>query len=264
MRVTLDSLRWRDQPVRATVTVDGGPPRVHLQMTTPREVEAMCLGRPVEELPRILSILSPAHHLCAAQALDGLFGVDPPPVARNTREAMRLALVLRHHLRKFHFLVSSVEDPFADFWPEGARRGPHGLRPLLEDLDAPRVGRPGGGGHPRRARGSPGDRRGRRRQPRAEAGTSRPAGRDCARLPGLRGAPRRPSPGAGLRAEARSSGTSEPWTPAPWPPSRWRPSPTRSCCEAPAAARRSASRPARSSRRSACTGRAGRTSRSRS
>lgn len=134
MRVTLDSLRWRDQPVRATVTVEGGAPRVHLQMTTPREVEAMCLGRPVEELPRILSILSPAHHLCAAQALDGLFGVEPPPVARNTREAMRLALVFRHHLRKFHFLVSSVENPFADFWPEGARRGPHGLRPLLDDL----------------------------------------------------------------------------------------------------------------------------------
>ncbi len=134
MRVTLDSLRWRAQPARATVTLDGGPPRVHLQMTTPREVAAMCLGRPVEELPRILSILSPAHHLCAAAALDRLFGVDPPPVARNTREAMRLALIFRDHLRKFYFLVSSVENPFADFWPEGARRGPHGLRPLLDDL----------------------------------------------------------------------------------------------------------------------------------
>lgn len=133
-RVTFDSLRWRDPPARATVTVDGGPPRVRLQMTTPREVAAMCVGRPVEELPRILSILSPAHHLCAAQALDRLFGIDPPPAARNTREALRLALVFRHHLRKFHFLASSVESPFAEFWPEGARRGPHGLRPLLEDV----------------------------------------------------------------------------------------------------------------------------------
>src|SRR6266545_3096062 len=105
MRVTLDSLRWRDQPVRATVTVDGGTPHVHLQMTTPREVEAMCLGRPVEELPRILSILSPAHHLCAAQALDRLFAVEPPPVAKNMREALRLALFFRHHLRTFYFLV---------------------------------------------------------------------------------------------------------------------------------------------------------------
>src|SRR5512145_413084 len=107
MQVRLESLRWRDPPARATVTVDGGPPRVHLQVTAPREVEAMCLGRPVEELPRILSILSPAHHLCAAEALDRLFGVDPPPVARNMREALRLALAYRHHLRKFHFLASS-------------------------------------------------------------------------------------------------------------------------------------------------------------
>ncbi len=132
--VTLEPLRWRDPPARATVTVDGGPPRVCLQMTTPREVAAMCVGRPVEELPRILSILSPAHHLCAAQALDRIFGVEPPPAARNTREALRLALVYRHHLRKFYFLASSVQDPFADFWPDGARRGPNGLRPLLEDL----------------------------------------------------------------------------------------------------------------------------------
>src|SRR5512145_92827 len=102
-RVTFDSLRWRDPPARATVTVNGGPPRVRLQMTTPREVAPMCVGRPVEELPRILSILSPAHHLCAAQALDRLFGVEPPPAARHMREALRLALVFRHHLRKFHF-----------------------------------------------------------------------------------------------------------------------------------------------------------------
>ena len=133
-RVTLDPLRWTEQPARATVSVDGGAPRVHLQLTSPREVAAMCVGRPVEELPRILSILSPSHHLCAAQALDRLFGVTPPPVATTTREALRLALFLRHHLRKLYFLASSVERPFADFWPEGARRRPHGLRPLLEEL----------------------------------------------------------------------------------------------------------------------------------
>jgi F420-non-reducing hydrogenase large subunit len=132
--VTLDPLRWRDPPARAAVTVDAGAPRVRLQMTAPREVSAMCVGRPVEELPRILSILSPAHHLCAALVLDRLFGVDPPAVARHTREALRLALVFRHHLRKLHFLVSSVESPFAEFWPGGARRGPQGLRPLLDEL----------------------------------------------------------------------------------------------------------------------------------
>src|SRR5512142_2406456 len=132
-RVTLDALRWQEQPAQATVHVNGGPPHVYFQTTAPREVAALCQGRPVEELPRILSILSPAHHLCAAQALDALFEVEPPPVARHSREAMRLALVLRHHLRKLCFLISSVEHPFTEFWTEGARRGPHGLRPLLDD-----------------------------------------------------------------------------------------------------------------------------------
>ncbi|HVI95933.1 MAG TPA: hypothetical protein VM753_18100 [Anaeromyxobacter sp.] len=136
MSVMLDPLRWRDPPARAAVTVDGGAPRVRLQLTSPRDVAAMCVGRPVEELPRILSILSPSHHLCGALVLDRLFGVAPPPVAAHTREALRLALVLRHHLRKLYFLASSVERPFGDFWPEGARRGARGLRPLLEELMA--------------------------------------------------------------------------------------------------------------------------------
>src|SRR5512142_3314210 len=99
-RVTLDALRWQEQPAQATVHVNGGPPHVYFQTTAPREVAALCQGRPVEELPRILSILSPAHHLCAAQALDRLFGVEPTPLAKNVREALRLALFYRHHVRK--------------------------------------------------------------------------------------------------------------------------------------------------------------------
>jgi len=133
-RVTLESLRWQEQPAQASVTVNGGPAQVFFQVTAPRDVAAMCQGRPVEELPRILSILSPAHHLCAAQALDRLFGVEPPAMAKNMREALRLALFFRHHLRKFYFLLSSLENPFADFWSEDARRGPQGLRPLVEDI----------------------------------------------------------------------------------------------------------------------------------
>jgi F420-non-reducing hydrogenase large subunit len=131
---TIEPLRWRDPPARANVTVDGGAPRVRLQMTAPREVSAMCVGRPAEELPRILSFLSPAHHLCAAKALDRLFGVEPPRAAASAREALRLALALRHHLRRFRFLVSSVETPFADGWSAAVRRGLPGVRPMLDEL----------------------------------------------------------------------------------------------------------------------------------
>jgi F420-non-reducing hydrogenase large subunit len=121
--ITFDSLRWLKQPARVTITLNGGPPKVYFQITAPRETAAMCLGRPVEELPRILAVLSPAHHLCAAQALDRLFGVEPPEPARNMREGLRQALFFRHHLRKFSFLLTAGENPLMDFYSPEARRG---------------------------------------------------------------------------------------------------------------------------------------------
>lgn len=123
--VTFDSLRWLEPPARVTISANGGPPRVYFQITTPRDATPLCLGRPVEELPRILAVLSPAHHLCAAQALDRLFGVEPPEPARNMREGLRQALFFRHHLRKFYFLLTAGENPWMDFYSPEARRGTH-------------------------------------------------------------------------------------------------------------------------------------------
>lgn len=133
--VTFDALRWLEQPARVTITVNGGPPQVYFQITAPRDLHFMSQGRPVEELPRILAVLGPAHHLCAAQALDRVFGVEPPELARNMREGLRQALFYRHHLRKFYFLLTSLENPFVDFWSAEARQGPHPIsHQLLDDL----------------------------------------------------------------------------------------------------------------------------------
>lgn len=133
--ITFDSLRWLEQPARVTIAVNGGPPQVYFQITTPRDLKAMCQRRPVEELPRILAVLGPAHHLCAAQALDRLFGVEPPELALNLREGLRQALFFRHHLRKFYFLFTSLENPFVDFWSAEARHGSHPIsHHLLDDL----------------------------------------------------------------------------------------------------------------------------------
>ena len=70
-------------------------------------------------MPRILSILSPAHHLASAMALDNLFGVEPPPLAQDLRNALNLALIFRHHLKKLFFLLSSFASPIAP--PPGPR-----------------------------------------------------------------------------------------------------------------------------------------------
>jgi F420-non-reducing hydrogenase large subunit len=114
----LEPIRWLEEPARVSVSQDNGHVRAYLQVTAPRDLKAMCLGRPAEELPRILSIISPAHHLAAALALDRLYDVTPPDLARHLREALLQGYFFRHHIRKLYFLLSAFGKPFA---PE---RGP--------------------------------------------------------------------------------------------------------------------------------------------
>jgi F420-non-reducing hydrogenase large subunit len=117
--ITLEPLRWQEDPSRITVHANDSHLAVYYQVTSPRSVETICCGRPVEELPRILPILAPSHHLTAALALDRLFQVDPPELAQNMRTALLQAQYCTAHLRKFFFLMTSLQDPFADFHVSG-------------------------------------------------------------------------------------------------------------------------------------------------
>jgi len=122
--ITFDALRWMEEPVRIKIFPDGDHPRGYFQITSPREVEGLCQGRPVEELPRILSILSPAHHLASALALDKLFGVEPPPLAVTMREAL---------LQTLFFESISWSLPGLILYPPPSYRetAPRGFRLLL-------------------------------------------------------------------------------------------------------------------------------------
>jgi F420-non-reducing hydrogenase large subunit len=127
---SFEALRFREEPARIRVFSNPERPLVLFQITAPRDVTALCLGRAVEELPRILTILSPAHHLASALALDALFNVEPPPLAKNMRQGLLQALFFENHLRKIFFLVSSRLDPWAAT----------GLRPGAPPLpSAPRI-----------------------------------------------------------------------------------------------------------------------------
>jgi coenzyme F420-reducing hydrogenase alpha subunit len=117
--LTLEPLRWQEDPARIIVCGDDSQPAVYYQITSPKRTEEICCGRPVEELPRILSMLAPAHHLTAALALDRLFQVDPPELAQNMRTALLQAQYCSAHLRKIFFLLTSRQDPFADFHVAG-------------------------------------------------------------------------------------------------------------------------------------------------
>jgi F420-non-reducing hydrogenase large subunit len=113
--ITLEPLRWQDDPSRITVRANDSHVDVYYQVTRPNSVETICCGRPVEELPRILPMLAPAHHLTAALALDRLFQVEPPELAQNMRTALLQAQYYAAHLRKIFFLLTSCQDPFADY-----------------------------------------------------------------------------------------------------------------------------------------------------
>ncbi|MDQ7781737.1 MAG: hypothetical protein RDU20_02580 [Desulfomonilaceae bacterium] len=109
-----EPLRWREHPARVAVYNGGEELKVYYQVTAPRDLGAICKGRPVEELPRILTLLGPAHHIASAVTLDRLFNVEPPPPAVNMRQALLQTLVFSHHLRKLFFFLTSLEDPLAD------------------------------------------------------------------------------------------------------------------------------------------------------
>ncbi len=85
-----------------------------------RGFEAFCVGRPVEEMPRITSricgVCSEAHHLCSAKACDAVYGVDIPPAAKKLRELLYTAFFVGDHATHFYILSGPdfVMGPDAD------------------------------------------------------------------------------------------------------------------------------------------------------
>lgn len=76
-----------------------------------RGFEQFCIGRPVEELPRIVpricGVCPWAHHLAAAKACDGVFGVDPPLAAKKLRELAYCFHMLHSHILHFFILAGA-------------------------------------------------------------------------------------------------------------------------------------------------------------
>lgn len=75
-----------------------------------RGFEQFCVGRPVEEMPRITSricgVCSEAHHLAAAKACDATFHVTPPPAGRKLRELLYSAFFVGDHATHFYILAA--------------------------------------------------------------------------------------------------------------------------------------------------------------
>ncbi|MFQ6046974.1 MAG: Ni/Fe hydrogenase subunit alpha [Gemmatimonadales bacterium] len=86
-----------------------------------RGFEKFCVGRPVEELPRIVTSICGvcpwSHHLASAKATDAVFGVEPPSAGRKLRELCNSIAYTEEHILHFFFLSGPdfVMGPDADY-----------------------------------------------------------------------------------------------------------------------------------------------------
>lgn len=86
-----------------------------------RGFEKFCIGRPVEELPRIVTSICGvcpwSHHLASAKACDAVFGVEPPSAGRKLRELANSIAFTEEHILHFYFLAGAdfVMGPGADY-----------------------------------------------------------------------------------------------------------------------------------------------------
>jgi F420-non-reducing hydrogenase large subunit len=90
------------------LTDEGDVADVYLQIPELRGFEQFCVGRPAEDMPnltaRICGVCPEAHHMAATKALDTLFHVDPPPLAKKLRELFYSIFYTTDHTTHFYAL----------------------------------------------------------------------------------------------------------------------------------------------------------------
>lgn len=86
-----------------------------------RGFEKFCIGRPVEEMPRIVTSICGvcpwSHHLASAKANDAIFGVTPPATGRKLRELCNAVAYTEEHILHFFILAGPdfVMGPDSDY-----------------------------------------------------------------------------------------------------------------------------------------------------
>ena len=80
------------------------------QVTELRGFERFCLGRPAEEMPRIVpnicGVCPSPHNMASTKALDDLYSVEPTPAAKLVRKLHYNAFYVEDHFIHFFFLAA--------------------------------------------------------------------------------------------------------------------------------------------------------------
>ena len=86
-----------------------------------RGFEKFCVGKPVEEMPRITNricgVCPWSHHLASAKATDAVFGVKPPPTGEKLRRLCNSIAFMEEHILHFYILAGPdfVMGPDAEY-----------------------------------------------------------------------------------------------------------------------------------------------------
>ncbi len=86
-----------------------------------RGFEKFCVGRPVEEMPRITTricgVCPWSHHLASAKTTDAVFGVEPAPTGKKLRQLCNSIAYMEEHILHFYILSGPdfVMGPGADY-----------------------------------------------------------------------------------------------------------------------------------------------------
>ncbi|NHJ33324.1 MAG: Ni/Fe hydrogenase subunit alpha [Asgard group archaeon] len=87
----------------------GNAEDAYFQVTEYRGFEKFCIGRPAEELPRIVSrvcgVCPWPHHIASAKALDGVFRVEPTKTGEDLRRLASAAHIWYSHSAHFFALA---------------------------------------------------------------------------------------------------------------------------------------------------------------
>jgi F420-non-reducing hydrogenase large subunit len=80
------------------------------QVVELRGFERFCLGRPVEEMPRITpnicGVCPSPHNMASTKAVDAVYGVEPTPAAKLVRQLHYNAFYVEDHYIHFFFLAA--------------------------------------------------------------------------------------------------------------------------------------------------------------
>ncbi|MDP6627413.1 MAG: nickel-dependent hydrogenase large subunit, partial [Methanopyri archaeon] len=110
-KITIDPITRLEGEAKIEIFLDddGNVDDAFFQVVELRGFERFCLGRPVEEMPRIVpricGVCPWAHHLASAKATDAVWGVEPPEAAKKLREMAYCAHYIHSHIAHFYALA---------------------------------------------------------------------------------------------------------------------------------------------------------------